>query len=62
MTHEVQTPLSDQEMEQVKRIADRDGMTLDEAASRLFSEGLARRVKRRTGRAPAKVYNLKRKP
>jgi hypothetical protein len=57
---EVPVPLSDKEMEQVKRIAKRDGVSEDEAASRLFSEGLARRVKRRTGKNPAKVYQLKR--
>ncbi len=51
-------PLSDKEMEQVKRVADRDGVSLDEAASRLFSEGMARRVKKRTGKAPARVYSI----
>lgn len=58
---EVPVPLSDKEMDQIKRIAKRDGVTEDEAASRLFSEGLARRVKRRTGKAPARVYSIKRK-
>ena len=56
---EVPVPLSDREMEQVKRIAERDGVSLDEAASRLFSECMARRVKRRTGKAPARVYSIK---
>jgi hypothetical protein len=58
---EVPVPLSDKEMEQVKRIAERDGVDMDEAASRLFSEGLARRVKKRTGRAPAKVYSIRKR-
>lgn len=61
MPAEVPIPLSDKEMEQVKRIAARDNVTEDEAASRLFSEGLARRVKKRTGRAPAKVYSMRKK-
>lgn len=43
----------------VKRIAERDGVTEDEAATRLVKEALARRVKKRTGRAPAKVYSIK---
>ena len=61
MTPEVSVPLSDEEMARVKKIAKRDGVTEDEAATRLFSEGLARRVKKRTGRAPAKVYTMRKK-
>ena len=48
------------ERDMVKRIAERDGITEDEAASRLVSQALARRVKKRTGKAPAKVYGLRR--
>jgi predicted kinase len=55
------TNLTRQERDLLKRIADRDGVTLDEAATRLAKEGLARRVKKRTGKTPAKVYDL-RKP
>lgn len=47
------------EREIVQRIADRDGVTLDEAATRLAKEGLARRVKKRTGKTPAKFYPIK---
>lgn len=47
------------ERDLVKRIADRDGVTLDQAATRLAKEGLARRVKKRTGKTPAKVYPIK---
>lgn len=61
MTPEVPVPLSDKEMDQVKRIAERDGVSIDEAASRLFSEGMARRVKKRTGKAPAKVYAMRKR-
>jgi predicted kinase len=55
------TNLTRQERDLLKRIADRDGVTLDEAATRLAKEGLARRVKKRTGKTPAKVYSI-RKP
>jgi predicted kinase len=53
------TNLTRQERDLLKRIADRDGVTLDEAATRLAKEGLARRVKKRTGKTPAKVYDLR---
>jgi hypothetical protein len=45
----------------VKRIADRDGISEDEAASNLVSAALARRVKKRTGKVPAKVYGIRKK-
>jgi hypothetical protein len=56
--------LSDKEKALVEKIAQNDGTTVDEAATRLFSEGLAKRVRRQTGRSPAKnVLNLRgRKP
>lgn len=53
--------LTKAERDLVKRIADRDGVTLDQAATRLAKEGLARRVKKRTGKTPAKVYDMKRR-
>jgi len=48
-------------MEIVRAIAKRDGVSEDEAASQLLSEGLARRVKKRTGKNPAKVYAMRKK-
>ena len=48
-------------MELVKKIAERDGITVDEAATNLAKAGLARRVRKRTGKGPARVYGLKRK-
>ena len=48
------------EKEMVQKIADRDGVTIEEAATRLAKQGLARRVKKRTGKAPARVYPIKR--
>jgi hypothetical protein len=53
------TTLTKSERELVKRIADRDGVTEDEAATRLVKQALARRVKKRTGKAPARVYQIK---
>ena len=55
------TALTKAEREIVKRIADRDGITEDEAATNLVKTALARRVKKRTGKAPAKVYGMRRK-
>lgn len=59
MSEQEPTNLTRQERDLVKRIADRDGVSLDEAATRLAKEGLARRVKKRTGKTPARVYPIK---
>lgn len=53
-----ETQLSKAEIALVKRIAERDGVTMDTAASRLISEALARRVKKKTGKRMARVYPL----
>lgn len=52
------TQLSEKEMALVKRIAARDGCTVEEAASRLVSEAIAKRVRRKTGKGPARVYGM----
>jgi len=62
MDPEEKIPFSRDEREMVKKIADRDGVTEDEAASKLFSRALARRVRKRTGKGPARVYAIKRRP
>ena len=54
-------PLSAKELELVKRVAERDGISEDEAATNLGKAALARRTRKRTGKGPAKVYGLKRK-
>jgi predicted kinase len=54
-----QTNLTRAERALVQRIADRDGVTIDEAATRLVKQGIARLVKKRTGKSPAKVYSIK---
>lgn len=53
------TTLSKAERDMVRRIAERDGVTEDEAATRLVQQALARRVKKRTGKPPAKVLSIK---
>ena len=53
--------LSDEEMEKVREIAKREGITVDEAATRLVQKEIARRVKQKTGQTPAKVYSMRRK-
>lgn len=56
-----QTALTKQEMDLVRRIAARDGITEDEAATNLVKTALARRVKKRTGKAPARMYQFKKR-
>lgn len=53
--------LSGPEMEAVKRIAAREGISVEEAATKLVQSGLARRVRRRTGKGPAKQYQFKKR-
>ena len=53
--------LSSAEMEQVRRIARREGISEEEAATRLVQSALSRRVRKRTGKGPAKVYGMRRK-
>ena len=55
------TSLSRQERALVKRVADRDGITEDEAATNLFRAALQRRVRKKTGKGPAKVYSMRQK-
>jgi hypothetical protein len=55
------TAFSERELELVRRIAKRDGITEAQAATNLAKTALARRVRKRTGKGPAKVYGLKRR-
>ena len=52
-------PLSKREREYVKKIAERDGITEDEAATNLFKSELARRAKKRS--TSGKVLPIKRR-
>jgi len=54
-------PLTDKEREMVQRLADQQGKTFDQMATELAQQGLAARVRKRTGKGPAKVYSLPRK-
>jgi hypothetical protein len=58
---EQQTALSEHEREAVQRVADQRGITFDEAIEQMAKEGLASRVRRKTGRLPAKVYEMPRR-
>jgi predicted kinase len=56
-----QTALTEQEREAVEQVAQQRGVTFEEAAEQLGKEGLASRVRRKTGRAPARVYDMPRR-
>lgn len=53
--------LSDKEIELVRQIAKREGINEDEAATQLVQKEIARRVRKKTGRGPAKVYGLRKR-
>lgn len=55
------TAFSGKELAVLEQIAKRDGITVEEAATNLGKAALARRVKKRTGKAPARVYDMRRK-
>lgn len=55
------TALSDRERQLVQQVADQRGVTFEEAVEQLAKEALAARIRRRTGRAPAKVIELRKK-
>jgi hypothetical protein len=59
MTKSPDTALTEKESELVRRVAKLYGITEEEAHTNLAKAGLARRVKKRTGSNPAKVYSLK---
>lgn len=56
-----QTALSEQERQLVEQVAHQRGITFEEAVEQLGKEGLASRVRKKTGRVPAKVYEIRRK-
>lgn len=56
-----QTALSEKERKAVEEVASQRGISFEEASEQLAREGLASRVRRKTGRAPARVYELRRK-
>jgi predicted kinase len=56
-----QTALSERERQAVQQVADQRGITFEEAIEQMAKEGLAARVRRKTGKAPARVYEIRRK-
>lgn len=55
------TALTTEEAEMVKRVAKIYGITEAEAHDCLAKTSLARRVRKRTGKSPAKVYGFKKR-
>lgn len=53
------TTLSKAEAELVARVAEIYGITVEEAHTNLAKAGLAHRVRKTTGKNPAKVYSLR---
>lgn len=45
----------------VRRFAEREGISEEEAATRLAQRWIERKVRKRTGKGPARVYSIKRK-
>lgn len=53
--------LNKKEAELAEEIARRFGLTVEEATTLVVKACIARRIKKRTGKAPAKVYGLRRR-
>lgn len=53
--------LSDRERAAIEQVAQQRGITFEEAVEQMAKEGLASRVRRKTGKAPARVYEIRRK-
>ncbi len=53
--------LTKSERDYLQRIADRDGVSVEQAATSLGQRALARIVKRKSGKTPAKVYSMRHK-
>jgi uncharacterized protein YpmB len=53
--------LSQEEAQLVKRIAAQHGISEEEAAELVVKKEVARRVRLRTGKGPAKVYSIKKR-
>lgn len=58
---EERVSLSKNEAELAKEIASRFGLTVEEATTLIVKACIARRMKKRTGKSPAKVYTMRRK-
>lgn len=56
-----QTALSERERQAIEQVAEQRGVSFEEAIEQMAKEGLASRVRRKTGRMPAKVYELRKR-
>jgi ribosomal protein L23 len=56
---EERVSLSEKEAELAKEIANRFGLSVEEATTLVVKACIARRMKKRTGKNPAKVYSIK---
>lgn len=54
-------PLTAKELDLVQRVARRDGISDDEAATNLAKAALARRARKRAGKGTAKVMPIRRR-
>ena len=53
--------LTDEEAELAAQIAAQFGLTVEEATTLVVKACIARRMKKRTGKNPAKVYSIRKK-
>lgn len=53
------TAMTNEERDLIRRVAKCYGISEEEAQTCLAKAGLARRVRKRTGKAPAKVYTIR---
>lgn len=60
MTGDTPANFTSKEMDLIERIARRDGISTDEAATNLGKAALARKTKKRTGKVPARVVPIRR--
>ncbi len=60
-SHERDLVLSKEEAKLVKQTAQRLGVSEEEAATLVVKASIARRMRKRTGKAPGKVYTFNRR-
>jgi hypothetical protein len=58
---EERVSLSEKEAELAKEIANRFGLSVEEATTLVVKACIARRMKKRTGKNPAKIYGIKKR-
>lgn len=63
MSYEKDEPLvlSKGEADLAKQVAKRNGISEDEAATLIVKASIARRVRKRTGKGPARIYSIRRR-